>query len=147
MIVGVLYALCVIMPSASIAFGAGRHAAHCFTDEQLGLTHHHEPDAGHGHIGASIEPHGHIRAQVQAHVHADHGAPRHDANHHPAPATGDEGQPPCCGLFGLTAMAVDPDLDLGAPTRHSSILPISPQELNGRGPDRINRPPIALLTL
>jgi hypothetical protein len=144
---GTLYALCVVMPSASVAFGAGGHAAHCFTDEQLGFTHHHGSDFSHGQVDAQVGLHGHTPPQLPAHVHADGSQHRHDADHHPATADGDEGPAACCGLFGLTAMAVDPHLDLGAPTRHSSILPISLQELNGRGPERINRPPIALLTL
>ena len=142
MIVAALYALCVLTPAAAAAFGAGDLPAHCFTEQQLGL-HVHQPAAGYAQAGA----HGHDHSQTQAHVHADGAKHRHGASHHSG--TGDRNNDPaaCCGLFGVTAMAVDPQLDLGAPSRHSALVPASFEELTGRGPDRINRPPIALLPL
>jgi hypothetical protein len=137
MIVGALYALCIIAPSAAMALGPGDHAAHCFTDEQLGLTHVHRADVGHAHAA------GHVKV----HVHADGATHHHDGPHHPATSGNGSDPAACCGLFGLTAMTVDPQLDLGAPSRHWSILPVSFDKLTGRGSDRINRPPIVPLPL
>jgi hypothetical protein len=127
MLIGALYALCIIMPTAAVALGAGDRPVHCFTDEQLGLTHVHQPGVGHAHAEGTTH--------------------HHDGTHQPA-KSGNGGDPAaCCGLFGLTAMAVDPQLDLGAPSRVSSIIPLSLEKLTGRGPDRINRPPIVPLPL
>src|SRR5262249_59776373 len=135
-IVAALYASCVIAPTAAMAFDNGDHAAHCFSDEQLGLARAHRTAAGHAHAE------GHDKADV----HADGATHQHDGTHPPKSGNGND-PAACCGLFGLTAMAVDPQLDLGVPSRHSSILPVSLDKLTGRGPDRINRPPIALLSL
>jgi hypothetical protein len=134
---GALYALCVMAPSAATAFGAGERPAHCFTDEQLGLAHAHRAAIGHAHTDA----------HAKTHLHADGTTHHHDAARHPATSGKRHDPAACCGLFGLTAMAVDPQLDLGIPSRRSSILPASFDELTGRGPDRINRPPIVPLPL
>jgi hypothetical protein len=134
MLIGALYALCIIMPTAAVALGAGDRPVHCFTDEQLGLAHVHQPGVGHAHM----DGHG------QAHVHADGTTHHHGATHHPAKSGNSSDPAACCGLFGLTAMAVDPQLDFGAPARVSSIIPLSLEKLTGRDPDRINRPPIVL---
>jgi len=144
MLVGVLYALCVVMPSAAVAFGAGEHPVHCLTDQQLGL-HVHQYAAGHGQGHAHPHPQAHEHAQ--AHLHAAGAMHRHGESRHPGPSDRDNDPAACCGLFGLTAMAVDPQLDLGMGWRKSSIVPLSFAELTGRGPDRINRPPIAPLSL
>lgn len=137
MLFGALYALCIIMPSASVALGAGDRPVHCFTDEQLGLTHVHQAGAAQSHA----------EGHAQAHVHADGTTHHHDGAHHPATSDHRNDPAACCGLFGLTAMAVDPHIDLGVPSRHSSVLPMSLEKLTGRGPDRINRPPIVPLPL
>jgi hypothetical protein len=142
-IIAALYALCVLMPAAALALGSADGPVHCFTEQQLGL-HVHQPVAAHGHSAA----HGRVH-QMQAgeHVHAGHAPHRHDQSHPPGISDRSDHPATCCGLFGVTAMAVDPQLDLGAPSRQSAILPVSFEELTGRGPDRINRPPIVLLPL
>ncbi len=139
MLIGALYALCIVMPLAAVAFGPGDHAAHCFSEEQLGLVQVHQAHTGPGHV------HAHGEAHAKTHVHPDGTTHRHDAAHPSGTGDNDDGAAACCGLFGLTAMAVDPQLNLGAPARNSSILALSFEKLTGRGPDRINRPPISLL--
>lgn len=130
------------MPSAAVALGDGGHPAHCLTDEQLGLPHQHQHDDGPGHVGA------HAHGQPLVHLHEDGTVHRHtNASRQSGPSDRDGGAGACCGLFGLTALAVDPQLDLGPPSRHASIFSMSFEELSGRGPDRINRPPIAVLPL
>jgi hypothetical protein len=158
MLIGALYALCIIMPTAAVALGAGDRPVHCFTDEQLGLTHVHQPGVGHAHAEGKDLSFAHVlvgepastspeHALATTHVQADDTTHHHDGTHQPA-KSGNGGDPAaCCGLFGLTAMAVDPQLDLGAPSRVSSIIPLSLEKLTGRGPDRINRPPIVPLPL
>ena len=135
-LIGALSALCVVAPSAAVAFAPGDRAVHCLTDEQLGLTRLHHADVGHAY-----------GAHAKAHVHAD-GATQHDdgTHHQGAPAKGND-PAACCGLYGLTAMAVDAQLDLPVPSRRSSLVPVSFERLAGRDPDRINRPPIILPSL
>jgi hypothetical protein len=137
MLVGALYALCVIMPSAAVAFGPRDHAAHCFTEQQLGLAHVHQARVGHAHA----------ESQAKVHVHADGTTHHHDGTHHQGRSDSGNDPTACCGLFGVTAMAVNPQVDLGAPSRNSSVVQIALEKLTGRGPDRINRPPIVPLPL
>jgi hypothetical protein len=100
-----------------------------------------EPASTPDQVGGRLSPE---HALARAHVHADDTTHHHDGTHQPA-KSGNGGDPAaCCGLFGLTAMAVDPQLDFGAPARVSSIIPLSLEKLTGRDPDRINRPPIVL---
>jgi hypothetical protein len=146
MVVAALYAFCLLMPSAAVASGAADHPAHCFTEEQLGL-HVHQPADGPRHAHAHEHGQPQAQAHAQDHVHPAGATHPHPKSHHHGTNNGDDNPAACCGLFGLTAMAVDPQLDLGAPSHRSSILPVSFEELSGRGPDRINRPPIILLPL
>jgi hypothetical protein len=131
-VVAALYALCVVAPSTAIAFGPGGRTAHCFTEAQLGLAHVHQAtvglmDEGHAKVG----------------IHADGTTHRHHGTHHQGTSENRNDPAACCGLFGLTAMTANQQLDLAAPERKSSTLPIFLETLTGRGPDPINRPPIA----
>jgi len=57
--------------------------------------------------------------------------------------TGDEGKAAnCCGLFSLVAVAGESSLILGPSSSASKLLPLALEALSGRGPERINRPPI-----
>jgi hypothetical protein len=136
-VLGALYVLAIVAPAAAMALGTGEHPAHCFTDEQLGVAHLQPAASGHVHADA----------HARTHVHSDGTTHRHDGAHHPAPSDRDHDPAACCGLFGLTAMAVDPHLELGASSRHWSIVALSFDKLTGRDPDRINRPPIVPLPL
>jgi hypothetical protein len=128
----VAYLFCVLAPSAALALGG---SAHCLTDV---------PVAAHVHAAkAKAEPHAHAAATTHrhgdgtVHHHADKGAP-------PQPATDDHAAGAnCCGLFCITAIALDPAVMLPQPP---AVLPEAPrlaEEHAGSGPDRINRPPIA----
>jgi hypothetical protein len=124
-----LYAGCVIMPAAAFAFDGGTRAAHCLTDAGPAHVHQHE--------------------HSKPHVHDDGTTHHHDgaAAHQQNTSDGDEGTATCCGLFCVTAMAANAGAALGIPTHHSSVFAVSFEELAGRGPDRINKPPISLLPL
>jgi len=122
-----LYAVCLLMPPAAFAFGGGG-LAHCLTVDG--------PAHVHGHDAAKMH--------VAAHLHADGSMRHHDGAgmpQKPAKSHHDDGTAGCCGLFCITAMAVEAKTDLGLSVHRSSILPISFEELAGRGPDRIKRPP------
>src|SRR6516164_5062255 len=119
-VLAALYTLCILAPSAAFAFSASPGVAHCLTE---------------GHVG--IHDHG------KAHVHADGSAHHHDGA---APPSGDDEKSrvaSCCSLFSVVAMAGEPGLSLGLYNPASIVLPALADALSGRGPERINRPPIA----
>jgi hypothetical protein len=136
--VALVYLASVMMPSVTVAFADGAGTAYCLEE-----------------ITAQVAP-----AAVHVHVHGD-GTVHHHADKTPATAIHDESgkrhpgtQAPihshdvnCCGLFGFTAVL--PELG-GAITRSAAGYvqpPMLADHLAGRGPDRINRPPIVLLPM
>jgi hypothetical protein len=119
-----LYALCVLAPSVALAFVDGPTAAHCLTDQ-------------HGVV--SPDDHGSV------HVHADGTSHRHhDSSAEHGDSDGDGKSPAgnCCGLFCMNALAAAA-VTLTTPAHFIFAAPTLDDHLAGRGPDRINRPPIA----
>ena len=122
MILAALYALCILAPTAAFAFSANPGVVHCLTE---------------GHVG--IHDHG-----SKVHVHA-HGTTQHHDHDGAAPSDDHDKSrlAACCSLFSVAAIAGEPDVSLGLYSPASIVLPILADALSGRGPDRINRPPIA----
>jgi hypothetical protein len=121
-VLAALYVLCILAPSAAFAFSASSGIAHCLTE---------------GHVG--VHDHG------KAHVHADGTAHHHDHDG-AAPPSGDDEKSrvaSCCSLFSVVAIPGEPGLSLGLYNPASIVLPVLADALSGRGPERINRPPIA----
>jgi hypothetical protein len=143
-----LYALCILAPAAAFAFSDNPAVAHCLTEGHVGI---HEHSGKHDHGGTA-----HVHADGTTHQHhADGTAHRHHADgtahqHHddgaaPQPS-GDDGKAPiatCCGLFSVVAISGEPVPSLGFYSLASVVLPPPGEALSGRGPERINRPPIA----
>ncbi len=122
-VLAALYMLCILAPSAAFAFSTNPGVAHCLTE---------------GHVG--VHDHG-----GKVHVHADGTAHHHD-NDGAAPPSSDNEKSPlatCCSLFSVVAISGEPGLNLGLYSSASIVLPALADSLNGCGPDRINRPPIA----
>lgn len=125
----IVYALCIVAPSAAFAFAGNDAVAHCLTDD-LGLMeapghkiHHHAVSAFHVHAD-----------NVVNHTAAGSKEPAHDGNGHATE---------CCGLFSVVALVGKDGIAL-APLRLTSVpFSIMNYALSGRGGDRINRPPIA----
>jgi hypothetical protein len=118
-----LYTLCILAPSAAFAFSANPGVAHCLTE---------------GHVG--VHDHG-----GKVHVHADGTAHQHEHDG-TAPPSGDDEKSrvaSCCSLFSVVAIPGEPGLSLRFYNRASTVLPVLASALSGRGPERINRPPIA----
>jgi hypothetical protein len=118
-----LYTLCILAPSAAFAFSASPGVAHCLIE---------------GHVG--VHDHG-----GKVHVHADGSAHHHDHDG-AAPPPGDDEKSrvaSCCSLFSVVAIPGEPGLSLGLYNPASTVLPALTDTLSGRGPERINRPPIA----
>ncbi|HZJ11141.1 MAG TPA: hypothetical protein VFD26_00605 [Methyloceanibacter sp.] len=113
-------ALCFVAPPAVLAFGHGENTAQC-------LSH------------ADAVNHGTAKAHHM----------EHQASHSPsvgaAPAD-DDHQMSCCGLFCLSALAVDAGtaIDLGGA---HSFFPTLASSLFSRSPERLDRPPISLLSV
>ena len=118
-----LYAFCVLAPHTALALA---DAAHCLT-EPHGAAHVHQQHATKSHV----------YADGVAHAHPDTGTPQKDSD-----ADGKSHSGNCCGLFCVTAMAHEPALALFASPTTLLVGPGEFYQLAGRGPDRINRPPI-----
>jgi hypothetical protein len=131
-LVALAYMVGCIMPSAAMAFGNGAASAICIEE----LTEQVQPAATthvHVHVHPDGTVHQHVDADAAKPGHTHTGAPPH---HH------DDAD--CCGLFGFSAVL--PGLSapvLAVPAKY--IRPtIVAQDLVGRGPARIDRPPIIL---
>ena len=121
-VLAAVYTLCILAPAAAFAFSANPSVAHCLTE---------------GHVG--LHDHGNV------HVHADGTAHHHDHDG-AAPPSGDDEKSrvaSCCSLFSVVALADEPGLSLALYSPASIVLPVLADVLSGRGPERINRPPIA----
>ena len=128
-VVAALYALCVLAPAVAFALSDNPAVAHCLTEGHVGV---HDHAAKHDHGGKL-----HVPADGTAHQHHDEGAA-------PQPS-GNDGKAAiatCCGLFSVVAIPGEPVPSLGLDSLASVVLPVLGEALSGRGPDRINRPPI-----
>jgi hypothetical protein len=113
----------------------GAVAAHCLTDDHHGV--------GHKHAAADTQLHGatHVHADGTVHTHAGDGITENSGGDEPTSTAGS-----CCGLFCFAA-ATGVVPEIGQPVHASSVLPALDEHLAGRGPERINRPPITLASL
>jgi hypothetical protein len=129
-VLAALYALCILAPSLALALSNNPTIAHCLTEDHVGIHDH----GGKVDVHADGTEHLH-HGDAAAHRHHDDGAaPKH---------RGDDGKAAnCCGLFSLVAVAGEPILLLGPSSAASKLLPLAPEALSGRDPERINRPPI-----
>ena len=128
-VLAALYALCILALAAAFAFSDNPAVAHCLTEGHVGV---HEHSGKHDHGGQA-----HVHADGTTHQHHDDGAA-------PQPPGGDGKAPmaTCCGLFSVVAIPGEPVPSLGFYSLASVVLPAPGATLSGRGPERINRPPI-----
>jgi hypothetical protein len=114
----------VLLPPVALAFTEGAMAAHCLSGD------HHSAAAAHVHDDGA------------AHHHDESGSGQKQAgaDDKSAPAT-------CCGLFCLSAAMADTTLSIGKTLEASTLVLMHDDSIAGRGPDRIERPPIVLLSL
>jgi hypothetical protein len=117
-IAAVFYALCSMAPALAL------------TPKHLLAGHHH---------GAAIA---HVHDDGNTHSHPDQGT---SSQHSDGDGNGLPGF--CCGLFCLTALPATADLSVAQPIAHRTLAAASQEFIVGRGPDRIDRPPIVLLSL
>src|SRR5262249_44869474 len=128
-VLAALYVLCILAPAVAFALSDNPGIAHCLTEGHVGVQD----------TGANPEPGGKL------HVHADGSAHQHHSDvMAPQPSHDDDKAAiaTCCGLFSVVAIPGEPVPSFGLDSLASVVLPIFGEALSGRGPERINRPPI-----
>jgi hypothetical protein len=149
-LVALVYLVGVIMPSAVLAFGGGAASAYCFDEiaEQVAALQIQGHDHHHVHV--------HVHSDGTVHYHADKTSSAAIAGEKQGSGgTSGQGQSQghshddgnCCGAFGFTAVLPALSAAIDDPAAYHIQQPIPTNCLVGCGPDRINRPPIALLPM
>jgi hypothetical protein len=128
------YALCVLVPPVALAFMDGAAVVHCLTTR-----HQHRTAAVNTH---DVDTHAH---HTTADNHGGASAHDHDSHHGSGAQTDGQAGINCCGIFCLSAMPMSPAPDVSPPARIVSLVSAIDHGIAGRGPDRIDRPPIVLL--
>jgi len=113
----VLYAVCLAVPTAVLAFSHASGPAPCLTDDHHGLGTFH------------------VHQDGSSHHHQDNGEDNR----------GQPGK--CCGLFCLSAIAPDVGFIAGPQPLVAAIESRFAMAMTGRGSDRIDRPPRSPLPL
>ena len=124
--IALAYVLCVLAPSAAVAFSDSPTAFHCLGELS-------EMSAPSEHAGMS-----HMHANGTVHHHDQSGAVDNQSDTDGKSHTGS-----CCGLFCVSAIAHDPGLTFGISAPASLALPAVANVLAGRAPSPLHRPPIA----
>jgi hypothetical protein len=141
-LVALVYLACVIMPSVALAFTNGAVSAYCFDEiaEQV----------------ASAQLHVHLHSDGTVHRHLDKTSSAAIAGDSQKAQGGTDGQGQsqshshdgsCCGAFGFIAVLPTLGGSIAEPAAYHIQQPILTNCLVGCGPDRIDRPPIALLPM
>jgi hypothetical protein len=140
MVIAALYALCILAPATAFAFSNNPAVSLCLTEGHVGVHNVGVHDSGGMHDHGAAHDHGgtiHAHADGGAHQHHDDGtSPQHSDDDKARVAS-------CCGLFSVVAIAGEPSPSLGLYSLASVVLPVVGDALSGRGPERINRPPIS----
>jgi len=132
------YALCVLAPPVALAFTEGAQAFRCVTG------HHHQQRAAAAAHSPGAQAHD---RNAPVHVHSDGSAHRHGAaNDSGANKTDENGTVgDCCGYFCVSAVPASPLPDVVPMLGMFIAVAAVDNGIGGRGPDRIDRPPILLL--
>ncbi|MGB3274303.1 MAG: hypothetical protein WBA66_15590 [Xanthobacteraceae bacterium] len=127
LVLAILFGVCTIAPSLALAVATSPAAAHCLTDDHHGTAkapaHHHDG------AGAAVSHADSAQDQTSG-----------DKSSDGAPAS-------CCGVLCLTAMSASASPLFGPQINASALFPALENDVTGGGPDRINRPPIASLSM
>ena len=112
-----LYALCLLAPTAAVAFNDSSQPSHCVIaankHQSLGEVSIHHDDG------------------------MDEGKASHDSNDHGVPGK-------CCGLFCVSAITLSFELVIGPAPQASGTATLTVEDLFGRSSGRIDRPPRVL---
>jgi hypothetical protein len=134
-VIAALYALCILTPAVAFAFSNNPAVPLCLIEGHVGV-----------HNSGGMDDHGAAHDHGgMVHVHVD-GSPHqhHDDGTSPQHTDDDKARVgSCCGLFSVVAIAGEPSPNLGLYSLASVVVPVVGTALSGRGPERINRPPIS----
>lgn len=120
MFVAVAYAFCVLAPTTAVAFADSPTAFHCLAEvSEMGMPSGHE-DVAQAHANGAVHHDGVADNRTDA-----------DGKTHS-----------CCGLFCVSAIAHNPELTFGMSAPASPASPAVANELAGRAPSPLHRPPI-----
>jgi hypothetical protein len=122
-----LYTFCLVAPSVAFALDA----AHCLTDDN-----HHRAASTHVHADGTV----HVHAAGAAHEHAT--ATDQQDQEGATDQTGHMQN--CCGLACVSAIAPVVQADLFDQVRFTTVAVLIADEVPGRSPDQLYRPPISL---
>jgi hypothetical protein len=127
--VALLYLLCVLAPAAAFAIGDASRVVNCLTDDNHGLR------SAHVH-------HGHQHEGLNRHHHED-GA----GHEHTKTPDGKSSDAQCCGLICLSALPASIS-EVQTPALAAMVAVSADQEdVAGKTPDRLYRPPIVAPSL
>jgi hypothetical protein len=129
------YALCVFAPPLALAFEDSARALHCLT-----VRHEHRSPAAAADALGALHSHK-THAHRDAAGHQDHGS--QDTGKPPAGGMGAASD--CCGYLCLSAIPAGPVPWVGPQERIIATEVLGGPSIAGRGPDRIDRPPIVPL--
>jgi hypothetical protein len=134
--VAVLFAVSILAPhlalAASTASSPGAASSHCLTRSETAHLHQDAGAAAHDHTATSQHHH----ADAAGADHADT-APPGSTPAHDGPVSS------CCGVLCLTCLPAMPTVTLSAPAASGRVAADIDRSMDGRGPDRIIRPPKA----
>lgn len=140
--VALLYLACVLMPSVALAFADGAVSAFCFDEIAQQV--------------ASVQVHVHVHSDGTVHHHVDKTSsatvtgdsqPGQGGSGRQGPSQSHSHDGSCCGAFGFIGVLPALGGSIAEPAAYHIQQPILTSCLVGCGPDRIDRPPIALLPM
>jgi hypothetical protein len=129
-----LYAVCVVLPSVRLAVTSGSAPSHCLTDHHRGVSEVRLQDGIHVHGSIYVDGDGAMDK------HADNSKEGGDGKlkcHAGA----------CCGFFCCAAITWDSGATVVQPVHAALLFGALDERLDGRGPQRIGRPPKSFLSL
>jgi hypothetical protein len=130
-VTAVLYAFCSVAPTIALSFDPSISVRCLLTEGPAPLAVH----------SAKPHNHSHSHADGTAHHHHDESA-RKDTHTH------DKGHAAeCCGMLFLNGVVAEHRVDVARLLQNGHAFLITSETFSDRGPERINKPPIDLLSL
>jgi hypothetical protein len=125
-----LYMLCVFGPPAALVLADTARASNCLTEHNHGLR------------SVDIDDH-----SVAVQDGGTARVPSDDTSHEPSKAPDDRSSDRCCGLTCLSALPAG-IVEIDTPAVPAIVVVLDQQmDLVGKGPERLYRPPISVLSL
>jgi len=128
-----VYLVCVLAPSVALAYMDGPSAFHCLTTQ-------HEHGSAHVHDAKMLTGNAVVQTPDALHHDVGHSSGQNKVDDQAMTIN-------CCGLFCVSAMPTSPVPHIVPIARIVPAVVALYRGIAGRGPDRIYRPPIAVLPL